>query len=185
MSEPFLGQIEIFSFGFAPRGWALCAGQLMSIQQNQALFAVLGTTFGGNGINTFALPDLRGRTAIGQGNGGGLTPRVVGQTVGEETHTLLISETPAHTHALRTLAAPDLTKNTDIPGHTGVLAQTKGTDKDNKPITVNVYALDGAPNQQMAGAAIGTIGGQPHPNIMPYLAVNACIALQGIFPSRN
>ena len=91
MSEPYLGQIKIFGFGYPPRGWAQCAGQIMSIQQNQALFALLGTTFGGNGVTTFALPDLRSRTPMGQGNGQELTPRVLGETIGEENHTLLIS----------------------------------------------------------------------------------------------
>ena len=185
MSEPFLGQIELFSFGFAPRGWALCAGQIMAIAQNQALFALLGTTYGGNGVTTFALPDLRGRVPMGQGNGSGLTPRVIGEFVGEEAHTLTIAETPTHTHTLQAISNPTLTNNVDTPGPTVVLAQTTGADKDNNPLTVNIYAPDAAPSQALASAAIGTVGGQPHPNLMPYLAVNVCIALQGIFPSRN
>jgi microcystin-dependent protein len=184
MSEPFVGQIEVFAFGFPPRGWAQCAGQLMAITQNQALFSVLGTTFGGDGIRTFALPDLRSRVPMGQGNGAGLTPRVVGQIAGEETHTLLGTEIPLHSHSVQAIANPT-GSNTDIPGTSVRLAKTTGVDKDGKPLTFNVYATDNAPNQAMASAAIGSTGGQPHPNIMPYLAVNICIALQGIFPSRN
>ena len=185
MSEPFLGQIELFAFGFAPRGWALCAGQIMAINQNQALFSLLGTTYGGNGQTTFALPDLRGRVPMGQGNGPGLTPRTLGAAVGEEAHTLSIAETPAHVHTLQAISNPTLANNVDAPGPTVVLAQTTGTDKSGNPITVNIYASDNAPNQVLAGAAIGPTGGQPHANLMPYVTLNACIALQGIFPTRN
>jgi microcystin-dependent protein len=184
MSEPYLGQIELFAFGFAPKGWALCAGQIMAINQNQALFALLGTTYGGNGQTTFALPDLRGRLPMGQGNGRGLTPRTIGEVGGEEAHTLSIAETPAHTHTFVALPNPNLATNVDAP--TGaVLAQTTGQDKDGNTIPVNIYVPDSAPNQALAQTAIGSTGGQPHANLMPYLTVNACIALVGIFPSRN
>jgi microcystin-dependent protein len=184
MADPYLGEIEIFSFGYAPRGWAPCNGQLMSINQNQALFSLLGTKFGGNGMTTFALPDLRGRVPVGQGNGPGLPPRVIGQTGGEEGHTLQVSEMPLHTHTLQTINTSGTT-NTDIPGPTVVLAQTVAKPSGTDQFTVNIYAKDSAPNQAMAGAAIGNSGGQPHPNMMPYLVGNFCIALQGIFPSRN
>ncbi|HET7881835.1 MAG TPA: tail fiber protein [Acetobacteraceae bacterium] len=185
MSEPYLGQIELFSFGFAPKGWALCAGQIMAINQNQALFALLGTTFGGNGTTTFALPDLRSRVPMGQGNGGGLTPRTLGETAGEETHVLSIAETPPHVHTVQAIANPVLANNVDAPGPTVALAQTTGTDKSGGTLVVNIYATDNAPNQPLASGAIGPTGGQPHPNQMPYLALNACIALVGIFPTRN
>ena len=185
MSEPFLGQIEVFSFGFAPTGWAQCAGQLMPIAQNQALFAVLGTTFGGDGIRTFALPDLRSRVPMGQGNGQGLTPRTVGQIGGEETHALTVGEIPLHSHSVAAISNPTTANNTDVPGGTVVLAQTVGVDKGGHPLTFDIYAPDNAPNQRMSATAIGTAGGQPHPNLMPYVAVNFCIALQGLFPSRN
>ena len=185
MSEQFLGQIELFAFGFPPKGWAVCNGQIMAINQNQALFALLGTTFGGNGQTTFALPDLRGRVPIGQGNGPGLTPRTVGEAIGEEAHTLSIAETPPHVHTLQTIPNPTLANNVDAPGPTVALAQTTGADKSGNSITVNIYAPDNAPNQALAGGAIGPTGGQPHSNLMPYLAVNACIALVGVFPSQN
>jgi microcystin-dependent protein len=185
MSQPFLGQIELFAFNFAPRGWAMCAGQILPIQQNQALFSLLGTTYGGDGVRTFALPDLRSRAPMGQGNGQGLTPRVIGSAFGEENHTLLLAETAPHTHAVQAISNPNLAHNVDTPGPTVVLAQTTGVDKGGNAITVNIYATDNAPNQALAPAAIGTVGGQPHANLMPYLALNACIAMQGIFPSHN
>jgi microcystin-dependent protein len=185
MSQPFLGQIELFAFGFAPRGWAVCAGQIMPINQNQALFALLGTTYGGNGTTTFALPDLRSRVAIGQGNGQGLTPRVIGNTAGEDHHTLTLGETAAHRHTVQAASNPTLANNVDTPGTGVVLAQTIGVDKGGNSLTVNVYAADNAPAQALASAAVGSVGGQPHANLMPYLALNACIALQSIFPTRN
>jgi microcystin-dependent protein len=185
MSQPFLGQIELFAFGFPPRYWAQCSGQLLPVNQNQALFALLGTTFGGDGINTFALPDLRGRVPVGQGSGQGLTPRSVGQRAGEEAHTLLVGETPGHSHAVQSIPNPVTANNTSEPGPAVALAQTTGVDRDGNPFTVNLYAPDNAPSQAMAGSAIGITGGQPHPNLMPYLVGNFCIALQGLFPSQN
>jgi microcystin-dependent protein len=184
MSDPYLGQIELFAFDFAPMGWAQCAGQLMAINQNQALFALLGTKFGGNGMTTFALPDLRGRVPIGQGQGRGLTPRIVGELAGHETHTLQTNEILQHTHSLQTLNTSG-SSNTDAPGPTVVLAQTVSKPAGTNKFTVNIYAKDNAPNQAMSPAAIGNSGGQPHPNMMPYLVGNFCIALRGIFPSRN
>lgn len=183
MSEPFLGQIEIFSFGFAPRGWAMCNAQLLAISQNQALFALLGTQFGGNGVQTFALPDLRGRTSIGQGNGSGLTPRTIGDIVGEDAHALSLNETPQHTHNVGVITNSGTT-NTQLPGPTVALAQTTGVDQGGNSISVNIYSTS-PPTQPMAPASIGTVGGQSHSNIMPSLVLNFCIALTGIFPSRN
>ena len=122
---------------------------------------------------------------MGQGNGHGLTPRVVGQIAGQETHALVVGETPSHSHTVRALSNPTTTNNIDTPGPSVVLAQTVGKDSKGNPITVNIYAPDNAPSQPMSTAAIGATGGQPHPNLMPYLTVNMCIALQGIFPSRN
>jgi len=183
MSEPFIGQIEIFGFGFAPRGWAMCNGQLLAINQNQALFSLLGTQFGGNGIQTFALPDLRGRTSIGQGNGRGLSPRTIGQVVGEDTHTLSVNEMPQHSHNLGVITNSGTT-NTQVPGPTVALAQTTGVDQDGNTIPVDIYSTS-QPIQPMAPASIGNVGGQPHSNIMPSLVLNFCIALTGIFPSRN
>jgi microcystin-dependent protein len=185
MAQPYLGQIEAFAFNFAPRGWAFCAGQLLSIQQNQALFAVVGTTYGGNGTTTFALPDLRSRLAMGQGNGAGLSQRVIGQTVGEENHTLLVTETPQHAHSVNTAANAAPASNTDTPSNATLLAQTTGIDTKGDSVTVSLYVSDPAPNQVLAGTAIGVTGGLPHANLMPYNTLNFCIALNGIFPSRN
>ena len=183
MTQPYLGEIEIFGFNFAPKGWLMCAGQILPINQYQALFSLLGTTYGGHGINTFALPDLRGRLAMGQGNGQGLTPRVIGETGGEVNHTLLITETPAHAHTLN--AAQNVSNPVNTPSSSVVLSQTAGRAVGGGALTVNLYASDTAPSQPMASTAVGVTGGQPHNNMMPYLALNFCIAISGLFPSRN
>jgi microcystin-dependent protein len=168
MASPFLGQIQIFGFNFAPRGWAFCNGQLLSISQNTALFSLLGTTYGGNGQTTFALPNLQGRVPMHVGQGPGLTNRTQGEVAGTETHTLNANEMPVHTHTARA---------------------SSGDASDTTPVG-NVLAGGGAyaaaPNQAMNALAITTAGGsQPHNNLQPYLVLNFCIALQGIFPSRN
>jgi microcystin-dependent protein len=170
MAEPFLSEIRIFSFGYAPRSWALCNGQLLPINQNQALFSLLGTTYGGNGQTNFALPDLRGKTPIHFGAG-----FVLGQTGGEQAHTITQSEMPQHVHILNgSSAAADAA----VPGGNlmGVVDNTTFG---------NAYA---APSNLVAmnPLTVGNVGGsQPHPNMQPYIALNICIALQGIFPSRN
>lgn len=172
--EPFIGQIILAGFNFAPRGYALCQGQLLSIAQNSALFSLLGTTYGGDGITTFALPDLRGRVPMGFGNGPGLTPRVLGEESGTETVTLLVSEIPAHNHLLLANSAPG---DTGAPAG-AVLANSGATDRE--------YLSTGAPNEPMSVQAIGMTGGTlPHNNMQPYLVLNYSIALEGIFPSRN
>jgi microcystin-dependent protein len=169
MSEPFIGQIQTFGFNFPPRGWATCDGQLLSIAQNTALFALLGTTYGGNGTTTFALPDLRGRVALHFGNGPGLTPRVMGERGGSESETLTIQQMPAHNHTLNAHseeADTNKSENNCLAGST-------------------IYHAPPA-DVAMAGASIGMAGGsQPHNNMQPFLVVNWCIALQGIFPSRS
>jgi microcystin-dependent protein len=183
MSQPYLGQIESFPYGFAPRGWQFCAGQLLAINQNTALFSLLGTTYGGNGIQTFALPDLRGRVAMGQGNGSGLTPRVIGEVLGEENHTVISNEMPSHTHQLNTAANSNTANNTTVPSSTVVLGSATGSGG----LSVFPYAAPPpAPTVVMSPSAIGMSGGsQPHNNMMPYLGMQFCIALSGIFPSRN
>jgi len=185
MADAYIGQIEIFAFGFAPRNWALCAGQLLAISQNQALFSLLGTTYGGDGIRSFALPDLRGRLPIGQGAGPGLTARTEGEAGGEETHTLLLAETPPHTHGVAAIANVDASKSVPTPGSTVILSTTSGKLSNGDVVDVKLYGADANPDQTLAPAAIGNTGGQPHSNMMPYLGINFCICLNGIFPSRN
>lgn len=172
MSEPFIGQISIVGFQFAPRGWALCNGQLLPINQNQALFSILGTTYGGNGQTTFALPDLRGRTPFHVGQGAGLSSYVLGQRAGEESHTLSASEMPLHNHLPPPASANPAAVGTPV-----------GNLWANDPTLVQ-YAP--TPNTSMAAGATAAAGGsQPHNNLSPCLVVNFVIALQGIFPSRN
>ena len=181
MAQPFLGDIEAFSFNFAPKGWAICAGQLLPINQNQALFSLLGTTFGGDGRTTFALPDLRGRIANGAGQGQGLAPYALGQTGGQESHTLTLNEMPAggHTHAIAAVNN-GATGGTNVPGPAVTLAS--GYSSQTGSPTVNIY---GPAPPTIAMGALAPTGGQAHENRMPFLALNYCIALQGVFPSRN
>jgi microcystin-dependent protein len=166
MSTPFLSEIKIVSFNFPPKGWAFCNGQTLSIQQNTALFSLLGTTYGGNGVNNFQLPNLQGLMPIHQGAGFSL-----GQVGGEQAHTLLIPEIPLHTHPVNgTTASP-----------------TSGAPANNLwcQNSVNSYS-DQGPGVAMAAGSIGNSGGsQPHDNMSPYLVLNFVIALVGIFPSRN
>ncbi|MGZ5273038.1 MAG: phage tail protein [Kaistella sp.] len=171
-AEPYLGQIAFVAFTFAPKGWADCDGQIMSIAQNTALFSLLGTTYGGNGQTTFALPDMRGRVLIDDGQGPGLSPYSSGQNGGAETHTLTINEMPMHNHAVNAVTAEG---NQNIP--TAALpANTKVLDKE--------YS-DASPDTQMAATMINPAGGsQPHNNMQPYLTLKCIIALQGIYPSR-
>ncbi|QAU46354.1 phage tail protein [Bradyrhizobium guangzhouense] len=182
MTDFFIGEIEMFGFNFAPKGWAQCNGQLLSIQQNQALFAVIGTAFGGNGTTNFALPDLRGRLPMGQGQGPGLSARTLGQAFGEENHTLLASETPGHNHFVNVISNPTAA-NASAPGPALYLSQTSfsgplGAETD-------LYVVDSAPGNAMNPTAVGLTGGQPHSNQMPTIVLNYCICLSGIFPSRN
>lgn len=173
MSEPFLAEVRIVGFNFAPRGWAFCDGQILPINQNQSLYSLLGTTYGGDGRTSFALPDLRGRTPIHVGRSdGGPTDHREGQKSGEETHTLSINEMPQHTHTLQASSA-DANIDTSA-GH--LLARS-----------VDVEPYRDLTNQvNMAAGAVASVGGgQAHNNMMPYLALNFCIALQGLFPSRN
>jgi microcystin-dependent protein len=166
MSEPFLGEIKIISWNFPPKGWAFCNGQLMQINQNQALFALLGTMYGGNGQTTFALPDFRGRTPIHVGDG-----YTQGQRGGETAHTLIISEMPAHNHIMN---------GTSV---TGTLNQT--TSNTLGVSQTPVYNAFNSPTTLAPDSVTNVGGSQPHENMMPYLVLNFIIALQGIFPSRN
>lgn len=172
MSQPFIGEIRMVGFNFPPRGWAQCDGQLLPIAQNAALFSILGTTYGGNGVNNFALPDLRGRTAMHWGTGNGLPAVALGQKAGEEAHTLTGAETAAHGHQMNATSAA---ANTGLPSG-NFLAAT----------SVNQY-VGGNPTTALSAATIQppAASGQPHPNLQPYQVVLFCIALVGIFPSRN
>ena len=177
MSEPFLAEIRMVGFNFAPRGWALCNGQLLPINQNQALFALLGTTYGGNGQTTFALPDLRGRVPIHTGSAGGAS-RALGERGGQETHTLSPAEMPAHRHPLQA-ASGDASQATPAGGVYG------GTAGAGTPESA-FYAPSGSASEALHGETVAsTGGGQPHGNMQPYTALQFAIALQGIFPSPN
>ena len=185
MAEPFLGQVEVFSFNFAPKGWAFCAGQLMPINQNQALFSLLGTTYGGNGQTTFGLPDLRGRVSIGWGQGNGLSNYDLGQKGGEEAHTLNQNEMASHNHNWMVNSTNPATANTGAPSTSVVMGQTTGVPAQGALFQVLLYT-SGSPGTPLDTHSIGLSGGsQAHNNIMPYLTLNFCIALVGIFPSPN
>jgi microcystin-dependent protein len=172
MSDQFVAEIRIFPFNFAPTGWAFCDGQLMPISQNTALFSLLGTTYGGDGKSTFALPNLQGCAPMQQGQGPGLSLRDLGESSGTDTVTLLQSEMPLHTHAL--MASTEIGEDRTLTNES--LAQSTGG------------ALYAAPNNltSMATEALPVAGGGlPHSNMQPYLTLNFCIALQGIFPPRT
>ena len=171
MADPFVAEIRIFPFNFAPKGWAWCDGQLLPLSQNTALFSLLGTTYGGNGKSNFALPDLQGRAPMHPGQGPGLSLHDLGETGGSETVTLLESEIPSHSHGLRGSLGDDdstLPGNPNAPGQLSIIYAPPG----------NVV--------MMAGQALAPAGGDaPHNNLQPYLTFYFCIALQGVFPPRT
>jgi microcystin-dependent protein len=179
--EPFLGQITIFGCNFAPRGWAMCQGQILSIAQNTALFSLLGTNFGGNGTTVFALPDLRSRASIGFGQGPGLSDFSVGEIGGDETVQINPLTYPAHSHSLSVAVGP---ATTNTPAN---LLEGEGqTGGRGGAIDLALYSTVGPATTLAPGALTAAAGGsQPHNNLQPYLALNFCIALQGIFPSRS
>jgi microcystin-dependent protein len=173
MADPFVAEVRIFGFNFAPHGWAFCDGQILPLSQNTALFALLGTTYGGNGQSTFALPDMQGNAAMAPDQGPGLSLRDLGETGGSQTVTLLQSEIPAHNHPAKvdTLDPGD----SNIP--TGnALARSSGA---------SIYHASGGTTGLMSANTLGLTGGSsPHNNMQPYLTLNFCIALQGIYPPR-
>lgn len=174
MSDQFLAEIRIVPFNFAPTGWAFCNGQILPLSQNTALFALLGTTYGGNGQSTFALPDLQGSAPLQQGQGPGLSLYDLGQTGGSQTVTLLESEIPAHTHQARAGSG-----GTASPNPTNNIWGSLGATRTPPPLYSNTQ------NTQMGPAALNVTGGSlPHNNMPPYLTLNFVIALQGIFPQR-
>ena len=176
MADQFISEIRIFAGNFVPSGWALCNGQLMPISLNTALFSLLGTTYGGDGKTTFALPNLQGSTPLGAGQGPGLTLRDLGEIGGEQTVTLLDSEMPAHSHTAQASTAGGVNSPAGAAWGESKLGKTP----------LNVYAASGANNVLMSPLALSIAGGsQPHNNMPPYLCLTFIIALQGIFPARS
>jgi microcystin-dependent protein len=169
-TNPFLGQLMAVAFNYPPKGWAFCNGQLLPINQNQALFSLLGTMYGGNGQTTFALPNLQGRVALGAGSGPGLQNYIQGQSAGQETHTLSISEMPQHQHTVTASAVA------------GSLPVAAANLLGNAPMYIASPPDPAAATDNLIAAAGGS---QPHENRQPFLVMNWCIALTGIFPSRN
>lgn len=176
MTEPFVAQIQVFGFNFAPRGWAACNGATMAIQQNTALFALLGTQYGGNGQTTFQLPNFVNRAAANQGSGAGLTPRNVGEAFGVNSVTLTSNQMPAHSHTLNVYNQPTDAKKAASPSNGNALGSP----------SMNAFVASNAANAPLAPTVLQPAGGgQPHENRQPYLAMNFCIALQGVFPAFN
>jgi microcystin-dependent protein len=174
VSDPFVAEIRIFPFNFAPKGWAFCNGQLLPISQNTALFSLLGTTYGGDGKSTFALPNMQGNAPMHPGQGPGLSLHDLGETGGSQTVTLLQTEIPSHPHGLMAVNQPG---EDPAPGPTEALARSVGA---------NLYQTSPANLVQLAPQALGPAGGdQPHNNMQPYLTLNFCIARQGIYPPRS
>jgi microcystin-dependent protein len=170
-AEPFIGTIKYFGFNFSPRGWALCDGQLLAVNQNDALFSLVGTTYGGDGRTTFGLPDMRGRLPVHMGHGPGLSNRVLGQKGGAERVTLTASQA-GHTHTLRATTGAG-----NQPSPTGNTLAQDGSDE--------TYKIE-SPNVQMhAGSVMSTGGSQSHQNMPPFLGVTCAVALVGVYPSRN
>ena len=180
MSEPFIGQITMFGGNFAPRSWAFCDGQLLAISSHQALFSILGTTYGGDGRTTFGLPDLRGRVPMHPGNGPGLSPRRLGEKAGVEQVALNTNEIPQHTHALNNpeLRASANPADTNSPGFNALAMAPAYNDTDTPSVAMHPDSI--------TDLTLGnTGGGGAHANVQPFLGINFIIALQGIFPSRN
>ena len=173
MADAYLGSIKLFSFNFPPKGWAFCDGQTMAINQNQALFALLGTTYGGNGINTFALPNLKQRIPVHFGQGAGLSNRILGETAGQSAVTLVSGQIPSHTH------------NITVSSGAGTLASPISAQPAKESSGQTAIYTGRAADAVMDPAAVGNAGqSQPHDNMQPYLVLRFCIALVGIFPSR-
>lgn len=189
MADPFLGEIRSFAFNIVPQGWAACNGQILQIVQNSALFTLLGNAFGGDGVKTFCLPDLRGRAIVNEGNGKNLTPRTRGQQFGTETVALTTTQMPIHIHSITangkgTLKCKNIVANTTNPASNSISANATGdqlpiysTAAPDTPMNNGSVAVSG--NTEVAGTNTG------HDNMQPYLAINYCIALAGIYPPRS
>jgi len=182
MAQAFLSQIEAFAFNFPPKGWAFCNGQLLPINQNQALFSLLGTTYGGDGRINFALPDLRGRVPVHFGQGFQSQVFNLGDRAGEEAHSLIQNEMPAHVHQVNVDSTAGAVNK---PTTSTVLGKSSGTSTTGQALAINAYGSRSAASA-LDSRTISSIGGsQPHENTQPYLALSYCIALVGIFPSQN
>jgi microcystin-dependent protein len=180
MADPFVAEVRIFPFNFPPTGWAFCNGQLLPLSQNTALFALIGTFYGGDGKSTFALPNLQGNAAMHQGQGQGLSQHFIGEQSGSEQITLLTSEIPFHTHNLQASGAEATTAT--AAGHMPAMGLY---DSGLQNGLIGAYSAEATPNTQMGPQAISVAGGGlPHNNMQPYLTLNFCIALQGVFPPR-
>lgn len=173
MADPFVAEIRIFPFNFAPKGWAFCNGQLLPITQNTALFSLLHTTYGGDGVTTFGLPNLQGSAPMHPGQGPGLSSHVLGERGGSDTVTLAVSQMPAHTHVLSAASNASLVK---LPGSNVSMGRSR-----------NGNAYQDTPGNLVAmnAGAVGLVGGSPHNNLQPYLTLNFNIALQGVFPPSS
>lgn len=182
MSSPFVAEITMFAFNFAPAGWALCQGQLLPISQNTALFSLLGTTYGGNGTSTFALPNLQDQTAVSFGQGPGLSDYVQGEEVGTPTVTLLTTEIPAHSHFF----SANTNTGTVVDASNNQLGVSQGGTKQNT-YNANIYSTQtNLATTNLSPFAVGLAGQSfPHNNMQPYLTLNFCIAMQGVFPPRS
>jgi microcystin-dependent protein len=175
MADPFVAEIRVFPFNFAPKGWAFCDGQLLPLSQNTALFSLLGTTYGGDGKSNFALPDLQGSAAMHEGQGQGLSLRDLGEMGGTDTVTLLESEIPLHNHVLQAADPQDGSGNLQVGAPQRILAKSGSGQAYGAAANLVLMAPE---------ALTPTGGSQPHNNMQPYLTLNYCIALQGIFPAR-
>ena len=173
MADPFVAEIRIFPFNFAPKGWAFCDGQILPLSQNTALFSLLGTTYGGDGKSNFALPDMQGNAPMHPGQGPGLSLHDLGESAGSETVTLLESEIPAHSHSLRADIL-DIADTNVVSSNASIALSSGGA------------LFQAAPNASMSDNALTPAGGgQPHNNMQPYLTLSFCIALQGVYPPRT
>jgi len=178
VSNPFVAEVRIFPFNFAPVGWAFCNGQILPLSQNTALFSLLGTTYGGDGQSNFALPNLQGNAPMHPGQGPGLSLHDLGETGGSDTVSLLESEIPSHTHSINCIDGSRVGGQTGQPANS-TLVKTGG-------IPTNAYTSGVTQNQTMNANMVAPAGGdQPHNNLMPYLTLNFCIAMQGVFPPRS